>query len=90
VRADVERFLARAGDPVAGAAVVLLDPPYDLGGADLDRVLARLGASAPPPGGRTVVLTRGNTSSTHVIPIHWALARRLTYGDSLVFLYREV
>ena len=45
--ADVERFLARAGDPVAAADLVLLDPPYDLGGADLDRVLARL-ARRPP------------------------------------------
>ena len=90
VTADVERFLARASDPVAGVDLVLLDPPYDLGGADLDRMLARLAASAAPPDGRTVVLTRGNKSSTHVIPIDWALARRLTYGDSLVFLYREV
>jgi 16S rRNA (guanine966-N2)-methyltransferase len=90
VTAEVERFLARTGEPVAPAGLVFLDPPYDLEGPPLDRVLARLGSSPPPPEGRTVVLTRGNRSSTYVIPIHWALARRLTYGDSLVFLYREV
>jgi 16S rRNA (guanine966-N2)-methyltransferase len=90
VTAEVERFLTRTGDPTAAADLIFLDPPYDLEGPDLDRVLAHLGSSAPPPGGRTVVLTRGNRSSIHVIPLHWALARRLTYGDSLVFLYREV
>jgi hypothetical protein len=37
-----------------------------------------------------VVLTRRARSSTPVIPLHWGLARRLSYGDSLVFLYREV
>jgi 16S rRNA G966 N2-methylase RsmD len=75
---------------VATAELVFLDPPFDLEGPDLDRVLARLGAEAPPAAGRTVVLTRGSRSSTPVIPLHWAFARRLTYGDSLVFLYREV
>ena len=90
VTAEVERFLARTGDPVAPAGLVFLDPPYDLEGPALDRVLARLGSSAPPAGGRTVVLTRGTRNPTPVIPLHWALARRLTYGDSLVFLYREV
>ena len=90
VTAEVERFLFRTGDPAAAADLIFLDPPYDLEGPGLDRVLARLGSSAPPSEGRTVVLTRGNRSSTHVIPIDWALARRLTYGDSLVFLYREV
>ena len=40
--------------------------------------------------GWTVVLTRGIKSSTPVIPVHWAVARQLRYGDSLVILYREV
>jgi 16S rRNA (guanine966-N2)-methyltransferase len=90
VTADVERFLGRTSNPGSSADLVFLDPPFDLEGPDLDRVLARLGSSAPPEGGRTVVLTRGSRSSTPVIPLHWAIARRLTYGDSLVFLYREV
>ena len=38
----------------------------------------------------TVVLTRGAKSSMPVIPVHWAVARQLRYGDSLVILYREV
>jgi hypothetical protein len=52
----------------------------------LEAVAARLSASE----GWTVALTRGNRSSNHVIPVDWAVARRLRYGDSLVFLYREV
>ncbi len=36
----------------------------------------------------TVVLTRGHKSSTPVIPLHWAIARQLRYGDSLVILFR--
>lgn len=90
VTADVERFICRTSNPAAGAELIFLDPPYELEGPDLDRVLALLGSIPPPAAGRTVVLTRGNRSSTPVIPLHWALARRLSYGDSLVFLYREV
>jgi hypothetical protein len=37
-----------------------------------------------------VVLTRPKRSSTPVIPLHWLVARRLSYGDTLVFIFREV
>jgi 16S rRNA (guanine(966)-N(2))-methyltransferase RsmD len=90
VTADVERYLGRTGGSAIPDDLIFLDPPYDLEGPALDRILARLGGRALPPAGRTVVLTRSNKSSTPVIPLHWALARRLSYGDSLVFLYREV
>jgi hypothetical protein len=36
-----------------------------------------------------VVLTRPKRSSNLVIPVDWAVARRLDYGDSLVICYRE-
>jgi len=36
-----------------------------------------------------VVLTRPTRSSTLVIPVHWAIARRLSYGDTLVLIFRE-
>ena len=90
VTSDVHRFLDRAGRAGDGFEVVLLDPPYDLGGQDLERVLLGLAAGALVSEGWTVALTRGSRSSTHVIPVNWAVARRLRYGDSLVFLYREV
>ena len=53
-------------------------------------VLAGLGPGWLSDQGWTVVLTRGIKSSTPVIPVHWAVARQLRYGDSLVILYREV
>ena len=90
VTAEVERFLGRASDPASPADLVFLDPPYGLEGPALDRVLAQLGNRVLSTAGWTVVLTRGERSSTPVIPLHWSLARRLRYGDSLVFLYREV
>ena len=70
--------------------LVLLDPPYDVEATDLEGVLHGIGAERLSDQGWTVVLTRGIKSSTPVIPIHWAVARQLRYGDSLVILYREV
>ncbi|MBA3690935.1 MAG: RsmD family RNA methyltransferase, partial [Actinobacteria bacterium] len=90
VTADVEGFLGRAGASAAAADLAFLDPPYDLEGSGLDRVLAQLGSRLVAGSGWTVVLTRGSRTSTPVIPLHWGLTRRLSYGDSLVFLYREV
>lgn len=89
VMKDVDAFLT--GGP-AGAPfdLVLVDPPYDLDAPDLADTLQELGSGWLPDQGWTVVLTRGIKSSTPVIPIHWAVARQLRYGDSLVILYREV
>jgi 16S rRNA (guanine966-N2)-methyltransferase len=85
----VDAFLS--GGP-AGAPfdVVLLDPPYELDGPALARTLQELGSGWLSDRGWTVVVTRGIKSSTLVIPIHWAVARQLRYGDSLVISYREV
>ena len=84
VRSDVRRFLDR---PAAdGFDLVFLDPPYDAGVGD---VLARLGEESLLRGGATVVLTRGRRSSNDVIPVHWLVARRLSYGDSVVTLFRS-
>jgi 16S rRNA G966 N2-methylase RsmD len=90
VTADVLRFLERGPGPRDRFDLVFLDPPYDLEAPEVERVLAGVSASALAATGWTVALTRGNRSSTHVIPVDWAVARRLRYGDSLVFLYREV
>jgi 16S rRNA (guanine966-N2)-methyltransferase len=90
VTRDVAMFLT--GDPpsIGPFDLVLLDPPYDIDPSDLERVLAGLGPGWLSDQGWTVVLTRGIKSSTPVIPVHWAVARQLRYGDSLVILYREV
>jgi 16S rRNA (guanine966-N2)-methyltransferase len=70
--------------------LVLLDPPYDVEAPDLEGVLRGIGPERLSDQGWTVVLTRGVKSSTPVIPIDWAVAKQLRYGDSLVILYREV
>jgi 16S rRNA (guanine966-N2)-methyltransferase len=87
--ADVRTFLS---GPEGGAPfdLVFLDPPYELDASDLEAVLGSLAAGHSLRRGWTVVLTRGTKSSTPVIPLHWAVARHLRYGDSLVIAYREV
>jgi 16S rRNA (guanine966-N2)-methyltransferase len=86
-RADVAAFLSRQTIPKA--TVAILDPPYDAPVQQVEHVLALLDEKALSPGW-TVALTRPKRSSTIVIPVHWAVARQLAYGDSLVLVYREV
>jgi 16S rRNA (guanine(966)-N(2))-methyltransferase RsmD len=89
VASDVRSFVMRDDDPTAGSDLVLVDPPYAIEARELEAVLGALGSEGAPQDGRTVVLTRPKKSSTPVIPVHWLLARRLTYGDTLVFIFRE-
>ena len=70
--------------------LVLVDPPYESSGAEVDSVLAELGSGWLPEHGWTVVLTRSARSTKPVIPVHWHVARRLEYGDTLVLVCREV
>jgi 16S rRNA (guanine966-N2)-methyltransferase len=88
-RSDVLRFLQRTSGELRGFDVVFLDPPYDSGPAELDPVLDHLSESSLLREGFTVVLSRGSRSSNHVIPLHWHVARRLSYGDSVVTLFRS-
>jgi 16S rRNA (guanine966-N2)-methyltransferase len=83
VRADVPTFLERPAE--RGFDLVFLDPPYD---TSADAILARLSEEPLLRAGATVVLTRASRSSTHVIPLHWTVARRLSYGDTVVTLFR--
>jgi 16S rRNA (guanine966-N2)-methyltransferase len=85
-KAEAATFLARPGPK---ATLAFLDPPYDAPVQQVERALALLGENALSPGW-TVALTRPRRSSTLVIPVHWAIARQLAYGDSLVLVYREV
>jgi 16S rRNA (guanine966-N2)-methyltransferase len=84
VRSDVRRYLRRAGTP--GFDLVFLDPPYD---ESVDDALALLAEEPLLRPGFTVVLSRGERSSTDVIPLHWTVARRLSYGDSVITLFRS-
>jgi 16S rRNA (guanine966-N2)-methyltransferase len=89
VRSDVLRFLRRMGEEHTGFDLVFLDPPYEVGPSELDPVLALLSVGSLLRDGFTVILSRGSRSSTGVIPLHWDAARRLSYGDSVVTLYRS-
>lgn len=88
-RSEVRRFLERERSGTPGFDLVFLDPPYDVGPSELDPVLALLDENPLLTGGFTVVLSRGSRSSNGVIPLHWVVARRLSYGDSVVTLFRS-
>ena len=87
-RSDVRTFLQRR--PASEAFdLVFLDPPYGTGRAEVDPALALLDERSLLREGFTVVLSRGSRSSKDVIPLHWSVARRLSYGDSVVTLFRS-
>ena len=85
---DVARFLAGSGRPGAPFDLVFCDPPYDMAGSEVQPLLEALTAGWVADQGGTIVLTRGGRSSMPVIPVHWAVARELRYGDSLVLVIR--
>jgi len=85
-REDVLRFLRKTPEPVD---LVLLDPPYDTPEPALRAVLDTL-AQGWLAEGATTALTRPRRAYTDVIPVSWQVARRLSYGDTLVVLYQEV
>jgi len=89
VASDVLGSVTGYDNGAQGFDLVLLDPPYETVGPELDRVLERLGSGGLAPEGWTVVLTRARRSSTPVIPVDWLLARRLEYGDTLVLVFRQ-
>jgi 16S rRNA (guanine966-N2)-methyltransferase len=84
----VGRFVGRDDRPGAPYDLVIVDPPYELAGPELDDVLRDLADGWLRDRRSTVVLTRSHRSSMPVIPLHWALARQLRYGDTLVILFR--
>jgi 16S rRNA (guanine966-N2)-methyltransferase len=88
IRAGVERFLDSAGDERA-FDLVFLDPPY-AAGAELRSVLERLRARGVLVDGATVLLTRASRDPTDVVPLDWPVAKRLTYGDSVLTLLRDL
>jgi 16S rRNA (guanine966-N2)-methyltransferase len=88
VRAEAVSFLTRKGNPVP-ASIAFLDPPYDAPPGEIEGALRALARGWLAQRDWTVVLTRPKRSSNLVIPVDWAVARRLDYGDSLVICYRE-
>ena len=89
VRAEVARYLERVGTEEGGFDVVFLDPPYETSGDAVGVVLARMAAGSVLGEGATVALSRDSRSSNDVIPVEWAVAKRLPYGDSVITLFRS-
>ncbi len=89
VKADVGAFLRSHTAAQGVFDVVFLDPPYDTPVEALEMPLASLAAGWLAPEGWTVMLTRGHKGLLPAVPVHWAVARQLRYGDSLLTLYRE-
>lgn len=89
VASDVSAFVTRYDNGVRGFDLVLLDPPYETVGPELERVLGALGSGWLAGQDWVVVLTRARRSSTPVIPVDWVVARRLEYGDTLVLVFRQ-
>ncbi len=89
VGVDVRAFLGRRDRDGAPFDLVLADPPYDLGAPRVAEVLRELADGWLAPRGWTVAVTRPKRGSTLVVPLHWRVARRLEYGDTLVLLLRE-
>src|SRR5918994_470681 len=88
IRQNLDRTRLADRARVVRSDVVLVDPPYDVGGSDLTVTLGLLAASAALAEGATVVLTRDSRSSIDVVPVNWPVAKRLRYGDSVVTLFR--
>jgi 16S rRNA G966 N2-methylase RsmD len=84
VRGDVMTALDR--DP-ARLDLALLDPPYAHPHEAVREVLTRMAALVAP--GAVVALTRPKADSTDVIPVHWAVVRILTYGDTRILVLQE-
>lgn len=87
-RADALRTVGPAAREEGPFDLVLVDPPYRLPARSLRALLEALARPGVVRPGGTVVLSRPRKASTPVIPVHWALARELSYGDSAVYVLR--
>jgi len=88
VAGDVLGFVANARPAGGRFDLVLADPPYDAPSEQIEAVLGGV-AAGRLEGGGTMALTRRSGSSTPVIPVHWLVAKRLEYGDTVVLIFRE-
>jgi 16S rRNA (guanine966-N2)-methyltransferase len=68
--------------------LVILDPPYRIPADELDAVVAEVAGQGVVTGAGRVVLTREKRSYTPVIPLDWLEVKRLTYGDSVVLVFK--
>ncbi|MET0974522.1 MAG: 16S rRNA (guanine(966)-N(2))-methyltransferase RsmD [Leifsonia sp.] len=77
---DVQRFLDASN---ATFDLVFIDPPYDLEGAELDRVLATLVHRLAPDA--TVMVERSTRSGAPTLPHGLTLDREKKYGETTLW-----
>jgi 16S rRNA (guanine966-N2)-methyltransferase len=87
VGSDVRAYLSREERDRFG--LVLADPPYAASAEEVGAVLGGLEAGWLTPSGWAVVLTRPSRADEPSFPGGWRVGRRLSYGDTLVIVYRE-
>ena len=87
--ARVASFLDGPGASMGPFDLVLVDPPYATPVPELEPLLAALGSGWVSGPDWRVVLTRPKEASTLVIPVHWLVARRLSYGDTRALILQE-
>jgi len=66
--------------------LVLLDPPYDLAGPELARILGALAAPGWLTADAAVVVERSAAAGPPTLPDGWRVAWERLYGDTLVVL----
>ncbi len=89
VVAQVASFLGRAGANGGPFDLVLVDPPYAIPVPELEATLEAVASGWVSGPGWRMVLTRPKEASTLVIPVHWLVARRLSYGDTRALILQE-
>lgn len=68
--------------------LVLLDPPYDVPGAEVADVLAALADRGLVAPGATVVVERPKSGEPVSLPEGWSIEKERVYGDTLLVVAR--
>lgn len=84
-RGNVLPFLGGLLAPEAPFDLVLADPPYEVGDAEVGAVLERLEERGWLASPATVVVERAVGSSS-AVPARWVVASERAYGDTLVLI----
>jgi 16S rRNA (guanine966-N2)-methyltransferase len=82
-RSAVAPFLT-GSIPEAPFDLVLIDPPYDLHGEEVNGVLRALAEGALVASGGTVVVERRKSGEPLTLPDGWRIEKERAYGDTLL------
>jgi 16S rRNA (guanine966-N2)-methyltransferase len=86
-RSTVATFVGRAASE-APFDLVLLDPPYDTPGAEIEAVVLALARGSWLTDDATVVIERPKAGDAIAFPDDWRLEKERTYGDTRLLVAR--